>query len=67
MNAVKVEVRGYADVTVMGVTEARRIAYYRAMLIRKELMAIGFNPERILVRIEDGTSVDGDLVKVFAK
>ncbi len=67
MKAEKVEVRGYADVTVMGVTDARRIAYYRAMLIRKELMSIGFNPERILVRIEDGTSADGDLVKVFAK
>lgn len=67
MNAEKVEIKGYADVTVMGVTEARRIAYYRAMLIRRELMAIGFNPERILVRIEDGTPADGDLVKVFAK
>ncbi|HRK23431.1 MAG TPA: hypothetical protein PLQ11_00605 [Beijerinckiaceae bacterium] len=65
--ATKLEVRGYADVSVIGVTEARRIAYYRAMLIRKQLMMTGIDPERIAVRIEDGASADGDLVKVFAK
>lgn len=65
--ASKIEVRGYADVSAIGVTEARRIAYYRAMLIRKQLMLTGVDAERIAVRIEDGAAADGDLVKVFAK
>lgn len=63
----RIEIRGYADVSVMGVTEARRIAYYRAMLIRKQLMALGFDPEKITVRIEDSTANDGEIVRVFAK
>lgn len=68
MKAAKlVEIRGYADVSVMGVTEARRIAYYRSMLIRKQLMSMGFNPESMSVRIEDSTGNDGDVVRVFAK
>lgn len=65
--AQRIEIRGYADVSVIGVTEARRIAYYRAMLIRKQLMVVGVDPERIAVRIEDAAANDGDLVKVFAK
>ena len=65
--AKQVEIRGYADVSVMGVTEARRIAYYRSMLIRKQLMAMGFNPENMSVRIEDSTGNDGDVVRVFAR
>lgn len=65
--AAKIEVRGFADVSAIGVTEARRIAYYRAMLIRKQLMLTGIDAERISVRIEDGAAADGDLVKVFAK
>ena len=63
----KIEIKGYADVSVMGVTEARRIAYYRAMLIRKQLMSLGHDPETISVRIEDSTTTDGDMVRVFAK
>lgn len=61
------EIRGYADVTVLGVTEARRIAYYRAMLIRKQLVAAGIVPERLSVKIEDAPAADSDTVRVFAK
>ena len=65
--AKRIEIKGYADVSSMGVTEARRIAYYRAMLIRKQMMALGHDPEGITVRIEDSTSNDGNMVRVFAK
>lgn len=65
--AKRVEIKGYADVSVMGVTEARRIAYYRAMLIRKQLMTLGFSPEMMNVRIEDSGAADGEIVRVFAR
>lgn len=65
--AKRLEIKGYADVSVMGVTEARRIAYYRAMLIRKQLMAIGFSPDIMNVRIEDSSGTDGEVVRVFAR
>lgn len=66
-SANRLEVKGYADVSVLGVTEARRIAYYRTMLIRKQLVAVGFDPNKITVRIEDASAQDGDLVRVFAR
>lgn len=66
-SANRLEVKGYADVSVLGVTEARRIAYYRTMLIRKQLLNAGFDAERITVRIEDAPAAEGDLVKVFAR
>lgn len=65
--ANRLEVKGYADVSVLGVTEARRIAYYRTMLVRKQLVSVGFDAERITVRIEDAPAADGDLVRVFAR
>lgn len=65
--ASRVEVKGYADVTVLGVTEARRIAYYRTMLIRKQLVAVGFPSDKITVRIEDAPAPEGDLVRVFVR
>ncbi len=61
------EVRGFADVTVLGVTEARRIAYYRTMLVRKQLIASGYSPDKIIVRIEDAPATDSDIVRVYAK
>ena len=66
-SANRLEVKGYADVSALGVTEARRIAYYRTMLIRRELIAVGFEAEKISVRIEDASAADGDLVRVFAR
>lgn len=62
-----IQVKGFADVTVLGVTEARRIAYYRTMLIRKQLIASGYSADKITVHIEDAAAADNDLVRVYAK
>lgn len=59
------DVRGYSDAGVGAVTEARRVAFYRAMLVRSQLIENGIAAGRITVRIEDGKASDGDIVRVF--
>ena len=62
------EVRAYANVAAGGISEQRRTAYYRAMMVRKELLAAGIDPEKVKVQVEDATKdEDTQQVHVFAK
>jgi outer membrane protein OmpA-like peptidoglycan-associated protein len=61
------DIRGYADVRARSVTQARRLAYYRAMLVRSELVKSGIAAARISVRIEDGNTDETDLVRIYAR
>jgi hypothetical protein len=62
---IMVDVRAYADKESIAVTEARRVAYYRAMLVRTALIGSGIDARRITVRVEDGAPADTDLVRIF--
>ena len=62
------EIIGYANVAQGNATDQRRVAYYRAMMIRNELLASGIPASRIAVGVRDVTTVEeGQEVKVFGR
>lgn len=62
------EIIGYADTTAGNATDQRRIAYYRAMLIRNEMLESGIQAGRISVGVRDVRTVEEGLeVKVFGR
>jgi hypothetical protein len=63
-----IEIIGFADISEGQVSDARRIAYYRAMVARTEMVNSGIDPARIKVGVRD-TEEAGvkDTVKVFAR
>ncbi len=62
------EIRAFAQSTVGSISEARRIAYYRAMQTRTELVKTGVPATRIEVKIRESISPEEmDVVRVFAK
>ncbi len=62
-----VEVRGQAGISTGSVTDARRIAYQRVLVVRNELLAAGIKPETLRLKIEDTLSpTDGSVVRVVA-
>lgn len=64
----KLEVRAFAQSTVGSVSEARRIAYYRAMQTRTELVRSGVAANRIEVKIRESLSPEEiDVVRIFEK
>lgn len=51
-----------------GATEGRRRAYYRAMLIREQMVQKGVSPERISLKIRDASAdVTADTVTIIAQ
>ena len=63
-----IEVRAIAQSTVGSISEARRIAYYRAMETRSQLIQAGFDSTRIIVKVRESVSPeDMDVVQVFKK
>ena len=59
-------VRGVAMSAGESATESRRRAYYRALLVRQQLLSAGIPAARIDVEVRDGTAADGsDTVKVI--
>lgn len=63
-----IEIRAIAQSTVGSVSEARRIAYYRAMEMRSQLIQAGFDSTKIMVRVRESASPeDADVVQVFKK
>lgn len=50
-NAQRLLVRGFASAEMGGITQSRRIAYYRAMLLRAELIANGIPAGRIQIDV----------------
>lgn len=64
----KVEIRAFAQSTVGSVSEARRIAYYRAMQTRSELIKTGVEASKIELKLRDSASPEElDVVRIFAK
>ncbi|HHK75153.1 MAG TPA: hypothetical protein ENJ57_08310 [Rhizobiales bacterium] len=64
----KIEIRSFANSSVGSISEARRLAYYRAMSTRNQLLKSGIDPKRISIRIRETTvKSEQDLVKVYLK
>jgi len=62
------EVRAAATPTAGALSEARRLAYYRGMLVRAELMRHGIAADRITVRVDERVSdQEPESVRVFAR
>ncbi|MFK7791456.1 MAG: hypothetical protein AB8B88_02180 [Devosiaceae bacterium] len=62
------EIMAFAHTLQGNATDVRRVAYYRAMLIRNELLAAGVPASRIAVGVRDvRTPEEGNEVKVFGR
>jgi hypothetical protein len=60
------EIRAFASTGDGAVSEARRVAYYRAMVLRQRLVDAGVPAARIRVRVDDqGRPVDAEAVRIF--
>jgi hypothetical protein len=57
-----VEITAGVDAGNMAVSDANRIAYYRALILRGQLMAAGISAERIKVRVDSAVSADQMLI-----
>jgi hypothetical protein len=64
----KIEIWAFANPTRSSISEARRTAYYRGLLVRNEMMHHGFTSDRISLKVSiSQREEDRDTVKVFAK
>lgn len=64
----KLEIWSFARSDVGSISEARRIAYYRAMDTRNGLLSVGIKPENISVRVRETDDSEMEhKVKVFVK
>jgi Na+-transporting methylmalonyl-CoA/oxaloacetate decarboxylase gamma subunit len=67
-NGASFEIRGLARLDTGAATDARRVAYYRAMAVRSRLIAMGVRPERISLQVIDRQSADDtDKVEIGAR
>jgi hypothetical protein len=63
-----IEIRAFAQSTIGSVSEARRIAYYRAMQTRAELLKSGYKASNITVKVRESISPEElDAVQIFRK
>jgi hypothetical protein len=66
--SIILEVRANASSSREATSDARRIAYYRGMQTRAELVKCGISENRIAVKLQEAqTAQDGDTVQVFLK
>ncbi len=64
----KFDLRAYASAEEGGLSDSRRVAYYRAMTIRARLIGMGVPPQRIAVHVEDKPQArQAELVQVFVR
>jgi hypothetical protein len=62
------EIMAFANTISGNATDTRRVAYYRAMFIRNQMMAAGIPASRIAVGVRDvRTAEEGNEVKVFGR
>lgn len=60
-------IRAFAVESAGTISEARRLAYYRAMLVRQEFVKAGLKPTQLTVHIDDSTdAANRSLVRIFA-
>jgi hypothetical protein len=62
----KLIVRAQAYVGGGSITESRRIAYYRAMMVRKELIASGVPSEKISLHVDETSDPKRENVQIMA-
>lgn len=63
-DARRIDVLAGLDPGVIAVSDAKRVAFYRAMRARSELIQQGVRPDRVHVRIDPGTPGDDVLIRV---
>jgi outer membrane protein OmpA-like peptidoglycan-associated protein len=64
----KIEIRAFASSTVGSISEARRIAYYRAMTVRTQLVEEGYLPNQLVTKvIVSSLEEEEDLVRIYAR
>lgn len=64
----KIEIRSFARTGSTAVSEARRIAFYRAMSARNQLLKQGFNGDSIEIVVKDtSVSEETNVVRMFVK
>ena len=62
------EVRAFASLAVGSVSEAKRFAYYRAMILRSTLITAGIPAEKINIQVEmSNAAEDSDIARVYAR
>lgn len=67
-NGAIFEIRGMARLDTGAASDARRVAYYRAMAVRARLIALGVKPERIRLNVLDRNGAENaDKVEVGAR
>jgi outer membrane protein OmpA-like peptidoglycan-associated protein len=67
-NAKTIDVRAYASLAVGSLSEAKRFAYYRAMIMRSTMIQNGIPADKIAIQVEvSNAATDTDVVRVFAK
>ena len=59
-DAPLLEVRAAIDRSAAGLSDARRVAYYRAMLVRSAILKSGVAPDRVRVLIDEADKADGN-------
>jgi hypothetical protein len=60
-------IRAYAVENSGTISESRRLAYYRAMLVRQEFVKAGLNPGQVTIQIDDSTdAASRSVVRVYS-
>ena len=60
-------IRAYAIENGGTITESRRLAYYRAMMVRQEFVKAGLSPSQLSVHIDDSSDAGNrSLVRIYA-
>ena len=62
---LSLKIVGSIDSKTGSISEARRLAYYRALSVRSVLLAAGYPAENMQVTIEELDETDEEVVKVF--
>jgi hypothetical protein len=63
--AGEIAVQAFAPLSAGSLTEARRVAYYRAMLVRARLLNLGIPADKIVLKVDDRfNEKEGDSVTI---
>lgn len=67
-NAKRIIIRAHAAPESGGASQARRLAYYRAMILRNELIALGFETYRLRIEVDETEDAKaGQTAEIFAR
>ena len=67
-NARFIVINAHAAPEAGGASQARRLAYYRAMILRNELISLGIEPHRLRIQVDETEDTSaGQTAEIFAK